>query len=209
MLTFAIIIISYLIGSIPFAYLLVKKTAGVDIRQAGTGNVGAMNSYETTKNRFLGITVMLLDALKGVASVLLAYAISPTVLSIALASIFSVFGHNFSIFLKFKGGRGLATAAGVFAVVNPMMLLFWGIMFVAGWVIIKKNVHVASVTATICAPLLIYYTPPQIVAKTSLITPIPHNDLLIFGAIVCFIILLKHIEPIVELFKNSETLKRK
>ncbi len=209
MLTVAIIIVSYLIGSIPFAYLLVKKSSGIDIRQAGTGNVGAMNSYETTKSRALGITVMLLDALKGVVSVLLSYMLLPDVLSIALASIFSVLGHNFSIFLKFKGGRGLATAAGVFAVVNPMMLLFWGVMFLAGWFIIKKNVHVASVTATVCAPLMIYYTPAQIVAETSLIMPIPHTDLLIFGSIVCFIILIKHIGPIIELFKNTGSLKQR
>ncbi len=203
-----IAVISYLLGSIPFAYILVKKTTGQDISATGSGNVGAMNTFDTTKSRTIGITVLLLDALKGAAAVYIAYLIKPEVISIALASIFSVLGHNFSIFLKLKGGRGLATDAGVFALINPLFILIWGVMFLSGWFIIKKNVHVANVTATICAPLMIFYTPPAFLDKTLLLMPVPATDLLIFGSIVCLIILVKHIQPLMELAKSTDTFKR-
>jgi glycerol-3-phosphate acyltransferase PlsY len=200
--------ISYLLGSIPFAYILVKKSTGNDISQIGTGNIGAMNSYETTKSRTLGITVMLLDALKGIVSVLIAYLIKPDVTAIALAAIFSVAGHNFSVYMKFKGGRGLATAAGVFMLINPLMVVIWGLMFLAGWFVIKKNVHIASVTATVTTPVMLYYIPQSILDKASLLMQIPASAFLIFGSIVCFIILLKHIEPLIELSKNPDNFKR-
>ena len=198
-----IAVIAYLLGSIPFAFLLVKMTTGKNISTIGSGNVGAMNTYDTTKSKSLGIVVLLLDALKGAAAVYIAYLIKPEVISIALASVCSVLGHNFSAFLKLKGGRGLATGAGVFAIVNPIVIVIWGLMFLAGWFIVKKNVHVANVTATVCTPLMIFYTPPEILAKTSWLMDVPATSLLIFGSILCFIILVKHVQPLIDLYKNT------
>lgn len=198
-----IAVIAYLLGSIPFAFLLVKIKTGKNISTIGSGNVGAMNTYDTTKSKSLAIVVLLLDALKGVAAVYIAFLIKPEVISIALASIFSVFGHNFSAFLKLKGGRGLATGAGVFAIVNPIVIVIWGLMFLAGWFIVKKNVHVANVTATVCTPLMLFYTPPQFLAKTSLLMDVPATSLLIFGSVLCFIILVKHVQPLIDLYKNT------
>jgi glycerol-3-phosphate acyltransferase PlsY len=139
---------------------------------------------------------------------LIAYAIKPDITSIALGAIFSIAGHNFSVYMKFKGGRGLATAAGVFMIVNPLMVLLWGLLFLAGWFVIKKNVHTASVTATLTTPVILYYLPQGLLDKTSFLLNIPAKSFLIFGSIVCFIILLKHIEPIIELAKNPANVKR-
>ncbi len=196
-------VFAYLLGSIPFAYILVKRALDKDISKIGTGNIGAMNSYETTKSRTLGISVLILDALKGIVAVLVAYVFVSTHWALALAGIFVVAGHDFSIYMKFKGGRGLATAAGVFAIVNPMFLGIWGLLFLAVWFTIKKNVHIASASATMLSPLMLYYLPQSALDSTSLLLQFPKSDFLIFGSIVCFVILVKHIEPLMELSKNT------
>lgn len=114
-----IILICYLIGSLPTAYILVKKLKGVDIRTVGSGNVGASNA-----SRVLGkwgfITVLLIDALKGLIPVLvlkIMYGESDLVL---LGAISVVLGHTFTIFLGFKGGKGVATGLGVFIALAPI-----------------------------------------------------------------------------------------
>lgn len=197
---------SYLLGSIPFAYIVVKKATGKDITRLGTGNVGAMNSYESTGKKWVGIIVTSLDALKGVIAVLFALVLDGSFPSMAIAGIFAVLGHNFSIFLKLKGGRGLATAAGVALIMNPLVLLFWLLMYVAGWNIIMKNQNVASVIATIGAPMFIFYTPPAIMNATSFLFEYKVFNFLLFIGFISLIIIIKHIKPITELVtKNSST----
>ncbi len=103
----------YLFGSLPTAYLVLKRSKNIDITESGTGNVGAMNSYEITNSKMIGILVFLIDALKGILSVILMKIIFPGEFVFpALALVFAVFSHCFNPWLKFKGGRGLATAAG-------------------------------------------------------------------------------------------------
>jgi glycerol-3-phosphate acyltransferase PlsY len=114
-----IILICYLIGSLPTAYILVKKLKGVDIRTVGSGNVGASNA-----SRVLGkwgfITVLLIDALKGLIPVLVLKIMYGENDLVLLGAISVVLGHTFTIFLGFKGGKGVATGLGVFIALAPI-----------------------------------------------------------------------------------------
>ncbi|UMM64371.1 glycerol-3-phosphate 1-O-acyltransferase PlsY [Aristophania vespae] len=110
-----IILIAYLIGSIPFGLILTRLSGLGDIRHIGSGNIGATNVLRTGK-KGLAIATMLLDALKGFLAVILIRVLCPThtELSMALAAIGVVMGHCFPIWLKFRGGKGVATGIGIF-----------------------------------------------------------------------------------------------
>jgi acyl phosphate:glycerol-3-phosphate acyltransferase len=197
-------IISYLLGTIPSAFLLVRFTSGRDLRTIGTGNIGAMNSYEVTGRKIIGIMVFLMDALKGVSAVLLAKIfVSNTLLPVMFASFFVVLGHNFNIFIKLKGGRGLATAVGCYLLINPELIIFWGLMWLAGYYIIKKDVHVANVTATVFAPLMFYYTPEKITGFLNFVDNTSKTNLTLATIPVLLLVLLRHFKPILELIRKS------
>ncbi|MGB6804842.1 MAG: glycerol-3-phosphate acyltransferase, partial [Candidatus Sulfotelmatobacter sp.] len=128
--------LSYLVGSIPFGYLLVRIFRGEDVRQSGSGNIGATNVFR--KSPALGVATLLLDALKGTAAVALSYAVAdrmvggPTAVDrAALAALFAVVGHVFPVWLKFRGGKGVATALGAFALIAPKAVLIAAGIFIA------------------------------------------------------------------------------
>ena len=137
-------ILCYLIGSIPTAFLLVKKRHGHDIRQKGTGNVGAMNAYEVTGDSMTGIFIAAIDISKGLIASLVALAVlggSPY--SWAIGLFFVVTGHVLSPWIGFRGGRGLAAAAGALALSVPLCaatwILLWGVVYA-----IRRNIGVAN-----------------------------------------------------------------
>lgn len=145
---------AYFIGSIPFAYLLVRAIAGKDIRREGSGNVGAMNSFDITGSKVLGIVVMLLDALKGSVAVILAieyFGDEDTIKQVA--TLFVVLGHCYPIWLKFHGGRGLATTTGATVLFVPSLLIAWCIVWVSAWFYSKK-IHFCNISATFCVILI-------------------------------------------------------
>lgn len=200
-----IIIVSYLLGTIPTALIIVKYTTGNDIRSIGTGNIGAMNSYESTGKKWIGFLVFILDALKGSAAVLIARLITGNdIIAVSLAVLFSVFGHNFNIFLKIKGGRGLATATGAIILVNPLILILWIVMYITGFYVIKKNINVASVTGTIGATVLLFSSPDNLIFLFSMTGYQDLTDIKIMCTLLCIIICLKHIKPIKELLLKSD-----
>ncbi len=145
---------AYLIGSIPFAFLLVKAIAGKDIRREGTGNVGAVNSFDITGSKVLGVAVMILDALKGSVVVLLAvqYFGDEDVVK-QVATLFVVLGHCYPLWLKFHGGRGLATAMGATILFAPSIMISWCIVWVLAWLYSKK-LHFCNISATCCVMLI-------------------------------------------------------
>src|SRR6204780_5141839 len=126
---------SYFLGSIPFGYLLVRIFRGEDVRQSGSGNIGATNV--SRKSPALGGLTLLLDALKGSASVGLAYYLSNRGTiefryeAMSIATFFAVAGHVFPVWLKFRGGKGVATGLGSFVVIAPKAVLFAAGIFVA------------------------------------------------------------------------------
>jgi glycerol-3-phosphate acyltransferase PlsY len=146
--------VSYLLGSIPFGYLLVRIFKGEDVRATGSGNIGATNVAR--KSPALGIATLLLDAAKGLAAVLLARAIfsGPRVqLITTVAALFTVVGHLFPIWLRFRGGKGVATSLGAFILLTPKSILCMFALFLI-IVAVFRYVSLGSVIAALAFPLL-------------------------------------------------------
>ena len=184
-------ILFYIIGSIPTAYLLVKYKTGKDITKEGSGNVGALNSFEVSKSRLIGITVLVLDFLKGFLPSFLflkiaGYSIETMFLPIALI----VLGHNFSVWLKFKGGRGLATAAGIIVAVEPVVLLIWCILFLISYVFYRK-VHFGNIVATLLLPVIYYFVQSVFCRSDASAADTDFQTNLVFIVIASLIILLE------------------
>jgi acyl phosphate:glycerol-3-phosphate acyltransferase len=193
--------VGYLLGSIPFGYLLVRAIRGADIRQSGSGNIGATNVARTSP--LLGIATLLLDATKGFLAVVVAILLSrgeivswaevhsspsssfPPIVywHCLIAALFAVLGHVFPVWLKFKGGKGVATALGSFAMLAPKTIVVVVGIFL-GVVLIFRYVSLASVIAVACFPVLAWLlrdyeeTPLAlgIMALTSLVILLKHHE---------------------------------
>jgi glycerol-3-phosphate acyltransferase PlsY len=138
--------VGYLLGSIPFAYLLARRHRGIDLRQAGSGNVGAANLLRTTTKK-IGVSAMALDMGKGIASVLVARQIDPGATGPAVAGVAAVLGHVYPVWLGFRGGKGVATTCGVFSILAPQATAVACILFlVTVWW--TKYISLGSVIAT-------------------------------------------------------------
>ena len=146
--------IGYLVGSIPFAWLLARRTVGIDIRMAGSGNVGAANVYRTI-GAGVATIVATLDLVKGVCAVLLARRAGLSVAVQAASGVAAVIGHVYPVWLSFRGGKGVATACGVFVVLAPAATLMAGLAFVVTvwW---TRYVSLGSVGAAVLLPPLAY-----------------------------------------------------
>lgn len=196
-------IIAYLLGTLNFAYYLAKSFSKKDITAEGSGSSGAMNTYDVTGNKFLGITVFLLDALKGYLAAKLAFWLSGGDLAIVgTAAVFVVLGHNYNAFFKFKGGRGLAASVGAFIAINPIVVLLWCLMWVSGYFIIKKNVHIANVVALVASPVLLFSSPNELIALANIFT-FDMTEFKVLYTFICIIILIRHIRPLMNLIKTK------
>ncbi|MBC7195565.1 MAG: glycerol-3-phosphate 1-O-acyltransferase PlsY, partial [Caldisericia bacterium] len=147
------IILSYIYGSIPFGLLFVKKTKGIDIRKIGSGNIGATNVL-----RVAGLSIALLsgilDLSKGLLPILLGkyfFKFEPTILF--FIGFFGVLGHDFSIFLKFKGGKGIASTLGTVIGLNPFVALIEVIIFIFT-LVLKRIVSISSIVSLIALPFV-------------------------------------------------------
>lgn len=153
-----VLVLAYLVGSIPFAYLLSRRR-GIDLRDVGSGNIGASNVLRTSGVR-AAVIAMLLDALKGVLAVLVAQRVAPGPATPMAAGLASVLGHVYPVWLRFRGGKGVATAAGVFGVMTPGVLaIACAVFLLAVWTTrfisvgsMAAAVTVAVVTAVTDAP---------------------------------------------------------
>ena len=147
--------LGYLLGSIPFGYLLVRIFHGQDVRESGSGNIGATNVSRTSPA--LGILTLVLDALNGWLAVWLAQALvlphERAYLAAGAAALFAVIGHMFPVWLKFSGGKGVATGLGAFVTLAPRAILVMVVVFVLV-VLAFRYVSLASITATALLPAL-------------------------------------------------------
>jgi glycerol-3-phosphate acyltransferase PlsY len=150
---FAAVIAGYLIGSIPFALILTRRW-GADLRQVGSGNLGAANVMRAS-GLAAGILVAALDMAKGAASVCLASWIGDSVAAPAAAGLAAIIGHIYPVWLRFRGGKGVATASGVFSMLTPAAVPPALAIF-AATVWLTKYVSLASVVATIALPPMAY-----------------------------------------------------
>jgi acyl phosphate:glycerol-3-phosphate acyltransferase len=190
------ILAGYLIGSIPFAYIFAKWRTGKDLRNEGSGNIGTLNSYEVTGSRTVGVLTLVFDVLKGVVPTWLAtlYFSDAVVLPLAVAL---VVGHCFPVWLKFKGGRGLATAAGITLAVNWLLLPLWLLGFGIG-MLVKRQVHVGAVSACIFTAVALMVIPYNLLNWFSVLD-VPVNEIRNGAWLILFVILLRHIEPMMAL----------
>lgn len=149
-----ILIIAYLIGSIPFGYLIVRTRGGGDVRQIGSGGTGATN-VSRRAGKAAGILTLLLDAAKGAAAVLIAQSVSGSDWVKAAAAIAVIVGHIFPVWLGFRGGKGVATGVGVFLILAPIALLCAGVVFVS-IVFFTRYVSLGSIMAAALIPVLVW-----------------------------------------------------
>ena len=154
-----VILAAYLIGSIPFGYLIVRGKVGDDIRQSGSGGTGATN-VSRRAGKAAGVFTLVLDALKGVTAVVVARTVFTGVgpyadWFAAAAGIAAIVGHIFPVWLRFRGGKGVATGVGVFLVLAPVALLCAGVLFVA-IVAVTRYVSLGSIVAAVTIPLFVW-----------------------------------------------------
>ena len=184
---YLILFISYLIGSIPFGFLLTKIFLKKDIRNIGSGNIGATNVLRTG-NKLIGYSTLVLDISKAVILLLIIkFNFSEYLLA---SSIAVFFGHVFPIWLKFKGGKGVATYVGILFCIN----IYLGVIFIITWFIvfiISKYSSLASMIASLFVPLSSYFL---------------FNDINYYFYIILFLlILITHRENIKRLKNNTES----
>jgi len=178
-----LVVAGYLLGSIPFGYLLVRLQSGGDIRAMGSGNIGATNVARTS-GWFIGVATLILDTAKGFFAVwLIGHFSGDNIRFIMYAGLAAILGHIFPVWLKFSGGKGVATALGIFlkicwpavavaVVLFALVLVFW------------RYVSLASVSAAAALPLLVYllyapgHAPPTAVSTGTLLA--------------AFLVILKH-----------------
>ncbi len=183
------IIISYLLGSIPFGLILTKIFLKKDIRDIGSGNIGATNALRSG-NRLIGYSTLLLDIIKAIFPVLYIKFNYPDLVYISALSVF--LGHVFSVWLKFKGGKGVATFVGIIFSLNIIYFLIFGITWILIFLISKYS-SLSSLVATLSIPIYLFFT---------------NGNQIIFFGIMFVLIFYTHRENIKRL-KNKEEIKTK
>ena len=149
-----IVMVAYLIGSIPFGYLIVRKKIGADIRETGSGGTGATN-VSRRAGKVAGVLTLLLDATKGSVAVLIANGLANDDWTIAAAAIATLIGHIFPVWLGFRGGKGVATGVGIFSVLAPIAVLCAAVMFIA-IVATTRYVSLGSIVAAALIPVFVW-----------------------------------------------------
>ena len=165
--------VSYLLGSIPFGYLVVRIFTGEDVRASGSGNIGATNVAR--KSPALGIATLLLDAAKGLCAVALTRTwldVPHSELLVTMAACFAVLGHLFPVWLKFRGGKGVATSLGAFILLTPKSILCMVVLFLI-IAVAFRYVSLGSVAVAAAFPLLAWalheYADPRQLALIALV----------------------------------------
>jgi glycerol-3-phosphate acyltransferase PlsY len=191
--------LSYLLGSIPFGYLLVRIFRGEDVRQSGSGNIGATNV--SRKSPALGVATLLLDAMKGTAAVALSHVVAdrmvagpPALELAALGALFAVIGHVFPVWLKFRGGKGVATGLGAFALIAPKAVLVAAGIFIVV-VMISRYVSLGSIVAVAVFPVVAWRIGQFYLSPTSLA----------LISLASLLILVKHRENLRRLWAGTES----
>jgi glycerol-3-phosphate acyltransferase PlsY len=187
--------IAFLIGSIPTAYLVIRAREGKDLRAEGSGNVGARNAFEVSRSRAIGIGVFAIDALKGATPVIAARVISEgDVLTTAVAMLCVVLGHNYPPWLRFRGGRGLAPAAGAALAFDPVYIVLWGTLWY-GTFRFRRDILLANIVATLGAALSLVFLPAAVHGWSGFIFP-SREAAVLAGVALCGIIFLRHVGPL-------------
>ena len=194
-----IAVISYLLGSIPFGYLLVRIFRGEDVRQTGSGNIGATNV--SRKSPVLGAVTLLLDAAKGSVAVALSYVLADRLLAgppaleyLGVGALFAVIGHVFPVWLKFRGGKGVATGLGAFLLIAPKAVLIAAAIFLVV-AVISHYVSLGSLVAVAVFPFVAWLIRQFYLSGAGLA----------LISVTCLLILIKHRENVRRLLAGTES----
>ncbi|MEA2020956.1 MAG: glycerol-3-phosphate 1-O-acyltransferase PlsY [Candidatus Caldatribacteriota bacterium] len=190
MIKLLLIIFCYLIGSMPFGYIVAKLVKKIDIRDYGSGNIGATNAFRVLGPWFASL-VLIGDLLKGFLAIVLFYQFNiDSLFVIILGGLAVIGGHDWSVFLKFKGGKGIATTYGVFLALNPKIAL----LSVLIWLIVialTKYASLASILSlSVLVVLMVWFKQPQ--------------EYIIFSVIILALGLYRHRGNIVRLKEGKE-----
>lgn len=188
-----VFIVAYLFGSFPSGYILLKLFGKKDIREHGSGNVGAMNALRASKSKSVAVVVLILDLFKGALPTWIALyklQLDPSSFLILFAGL--MVGHLFPIWLKFKGGRGLAVAAGALLVINCNLVLIWLFVWALFFAILKKHI-VASMVATLVLPMTVFFTKDYFFS----------DHILVLTLIVCILIFQRHLERLPDIVEEK------
>jgi len=182
-------LLSYLIGSIPFGYIICKIFKNIDIRKFGSGNIGATNVYRICGLKF-GLSVLILDILKGFIPVYIGKILKFSNFLLLTGGIFSILGHSFSIFLKGKGGKGVSTSFGVVIGLFPLPAFF---SFILWFLIVfsTKYVSLGSILGALFLPFFVYIFTKDIFLSS-------------IGILIFLFILYTHRENIKRLLNKKE-----
>ena len=187
------VLAGYIVGATPFGFLA-GKMRGIDIREHGSGNIGATNVFRTL-GKPTGIAVFILDVLKGLVPVLIARLVTDDILVAILTAVATILGHNYTFWLGFKGGKGIATPAGAMLPVLLVPLIVavsaWGIVFR-----LSRYVSLASLAAALVIPLT--------VVVESLVRKDWQLPLIVFALLICFSAFWKHRSNIARLKRGEE-----
>ena len=199
MITVILMAIAYILGSIPNAVWIGKVFKGIDVREHRSKNAGSTNAARVLGAK-LGIFTLVLDISKGAFPVLLTLLLKAqsleNILGISgidavLVGICAIVGHSFSVFMKFKGGKAVATTVGVFIVIVPKALLLAAVVFFTVFAL-TKYVSLSSITGAASLPILVYL----------LYSDIPYT---VFAGVVAFLIIIRHRSNISRLIKGEES----
>lgn len=195
--------VGYLIGSIPSAYLIVRKRTGVDIRTAGSGNVGGYNAAKVTGSSWTGVAVGLLDGAKGVVASFGSWWLFPDQIIVQYAATLgAVLGHNYPVWLRFKGGRGLATAAGLMFGIG----LFYTFAWTLTWVVLHrltKDISRSNVLASVVAPVFTWMAPAGAVSAL-FVRSQPVDDYAWYVSILSVLFILSHADTLQDRASDPE-----
>jgi acyl phosphate:glycerol-3-phosphate acyltransferase len=187
----------YLLGSFPTAFLVVRWKSKIDIRAAGTGNVGTLNSFVVTRSKAIAVTVLCVDLLKGALAVVLAREFVGESFPLAGASgVCAVLGHNFPVWLGFRGGRGLATAAGVMIVLSWVFLALWLVLWLGAYFLLREINPASALTSVIVLGSI--FLAPLAQYQSVLPAGATVESFRAFGSLLILIILIKHVQPLKE-----------
>ncbi|MBO6177593.1 MAG: glycerol-3-phosphate 1-O-acyltransferase PlsY [Selenomonadaceae bacterium] len=184
------LIIAYVLGSIPSGLIIGKGIYDVDLREHGSHNIGATNAWRTL-GKVPGVLVFLCDFLKGFLSCYIAAVIAGTPFAMALAGVFAIIGHSLSLFLNFKGGKGVATGLGVIAMLmGKVTIIAFTLWFVL--VYFSRYVSLGSCVAALSVPILAYFFGEPV-------------EFILFGIVAAALIIVRHKANIVRLLNGTES----
>jgi acyl phosphate:glycerol-3-phosphate acyltransferase len=187
---------AYILGSIPWSYLIVRLIKGMDVRRVGSGNVGATNVLRTA-GKSAGLAALALDAAKGVAAVWIAVRLGLQPAWVGAAAVAVVLGHVFPVFLGFRGGKGVATAAGALGTLAPWALLAAVVVF-AAVVVASRYVSLGSICAVLVFPLALW------LANRGGWPAVTPNAIVVAAAAVAALIVIKHQSNLRRLLAGTE-----